>query len=43
MLHLLPRWLQPRDISDVVLFLASEESRCITGLQIKVDLGFCEK
>ncbi len=43
-LHLLPeRWAQPRDISNMVLFLASEESRCITGMQMRVDLGYCEK
>jgi len=43
-LHLLPQaWVQPSDISDAVLFLASDESKCITGQQLKVDLGFCEK
>ena len=30
---------QPDDISDVVLFLASEASRFITGAQIPVDMG----
>ncbi len=43
-LHQLPQaWLQPSDISDAVLFLASDEAKCITGQQLKVDLGFCEK
>ncbi len=43
-LHCLPQaWLQPSDISDAVLFLSSDESKCITGQQLKVDLGFCEK
>ncbi len=43
-LHLLPeRWVQPRDISNAVLFLASDEAQYITGQQLKVDLGFCEK
>lgn len=43
-LHLLPeKWVQPRDISDAVLFLASDEAKFITGQQLKIDLGFCEK
>ncbi|MGQ0624619.1 MAG: mycofactocin-coupled SDR family oxidoreductase [Sporichthyaceae bacterium] len=43
-LHLLPeRWVQPRDISNAVLFLASDEAQFITGQQLKIDLGFCEK
>ncbi|WP_026909819.1 mycofactocin-coupled SDR family oxidoreductase [Patulibacter minatonensis] len=42
--HLLPEpWVQPRDISDAVLFLASDEAKFITGQQLKVDLGYCEK
>lgn len=43
-LHLLPqRWVQPRDISNAVLFLASDDAQFITGQQLKIDLGFCEK
>jgi (+)-trans-carveol dehydrogenase len=43
-LHLLPqRWVEPRDISNMVLFLASEEARYVTGMQMRVDLGYCEK
>jgi (+)-trans-carveol dehydrogenase len=43
-LHLLPqKWVDPRDISNAVLFLASDEGRYITGQQLKVDLGYCEK
>lgn len=43
-LHLLPeRWVQPRDISNAVLFLASDEAQFITATQLKIDLGFCEK
>ncbi len=39
-MHLLPTtYIQPSDISDAVVFLASEESRFITGLQMKVDAG----
>ena len=43
-LHMLPAmWAEPRDISNAVLFLASDEARYITGQQLKVDLGYCEK
>ena len=43
-LHLLPqRWVEPRDISNMVLFLASDEARYVTGMQMRVDLGYCEK
>lgn len=31
--------MQPRDIADAVLFLASDESKWITGLELKVDAG----
>lgn len=33
-------WAEPLDISHAVLFLASDESRCITGVTLPVDLGF---
>jgi SDR family mycofactocin-dependent oxidoreductase len=43
-MHMLPeKWADPRDISNAVLWLASDESRCVTGLQVKVDFGYCEK
>jgi SDR family mycofactocin-dependent oxidoreductase len=32
-------WAEPRDISNAVLFLASDESRCITGVSLPVDVG----
>ncbi|WP_067693796.1 mycofactocin-coupled SDR family oxidoreductase [Nocardia jejuensis] len=32
-------YVEPSDISDTVLFLASDESRFITGSQIRVDAG----
>ena len=32
-------FVEPSDISNPVLFLASEESRYITGQQIRVDAG----
>ncbi len=35
--------LQPRDVSDVVLFLASDLSRYVTGVTLPVDAGFTAK
>jgi SDR family mycofactocin-dependent oxidoreductase len=32
-------WAEPKDISNAVLWLASDESRYVTGLQLKVDAG----
>ncbi len=32
-------WVDPVDISNAVLWLASDESRYVTGLQVKVDAG----
>jgi len=32
-------WIQPVDVSNAVLFLASDESRYITGVQLPVDAG----
>jgi NAD(P)-dependent dehydrogenase (short-subunit alcohol dehydrogenase family) len=32
-------WVEPQDTSNAVLFQASEESRYVTGLQLKVDAG----
>ena len=31
--------LEPRDISNAVLFLASDEARYVTGLEFTVDAG----
>ena len=33
------RYMDPRDVSDTVLFLASDESRYVTGLVLTVDAG----
>jgi SDR family mycofactocin-dependent oxidoreductase len=42
--HLLPiPWVQPEDISNAVLFLASDESRYITGVPLAIDAGSCLK
>ncbi|WP_019925364.1 mycofactocin-coupled SDR family oxidoreductase [Nocardia sp. BMG111209] len=38
--HVLPTpWLEPEDIADAVLFLASDEARYITGVALPVDAG----
>lgn len=36
-------WVEPVDIANAVLFLASEESRYVTGLTLAVDAGFLTK
>jgi len=36
-------WLDPVDISNAVLFLASDEARYITGVTLPVDAGFLVK
>ncbi|WP_102143621.1 mycofactocin-coupled SDR family oxidoreductase [Mycobacterium hubeiense] len=39
-MHVLPiGWVDPIDVSNAVLFLASDESRYITGLPVTVDAG----
>ncbi|MEE2033669.1 mycofactocin-coupled SDR family oxidoreductase [Rhodococcus chondri] len=39
-MHVLPiGWVEPEDISNAVLFLASDESRYVTGLPMTVDAG----
>jgi (+)-trans-carveol dehydrogenase len=32
-------WVTPEDISNAVLFLASDEARYITGVALPVDAG----
>jgi (+)-trans-carveol dehydrogenase len=34
------RWVEPADISNALLFLASDEARYITGVPLPVDAGF---
>jgi NAD(P)-dependent dehydrogenase (short-subunit alcohol dehydrogenase family) len=36
-------WLESRDISNAVLFLASDEARYVTGVTFPVDAGFTLK
>jgi SDR family mycofactocin-dependent oxidoreductase len=32
-------WIEPVDVSNMVLFLASDEARYVTGMQMRVDAG----
>ena len=32
-------WIEPEDVANAVLFLASDESRFITGAALPVDAG----
>jgi SDR family mycofactocin-dependent oxidoreductase len=42
--HLLPvPWVEPVDVANAVVFLASAEARYITGTQLVVDAGLLEK
>jgi NAD(P)-dependent dehydrogenase (short-subunit alcohol dehydrogenase family) len=34
-------WVDAADVTNAVMFLASEEGRYITGLELKIDAGFC--
>ncbi len=36
-------WMEPVDVSNAVLFLASDEARYITGVTLPVDAGFLVK
>jgi (+)-trans-carveol dehydrogenase len=43
-MNLLPvPWVEPRDVSNAVLFLASDEARYVTGLAMTVDAGISMK
>jgi (+)-trans-carveol dehydrogenase len=35
--------VEAEDISNAVLFLASDESRCATGVTLPIDAGSCLK
>jgi (+)-trans-carveol dehydrogenase len=44
MMHVLPTgWVEPEDVSNAVLFLASDEARYITGVTLPIDAGSCLK
>ncbi|MGO3327343.1 mycofactocin-coupled SDR family oxidoreductase [Gordonia sp. (in: high G+C Gram-positive bacteria)] len=36
-------WVEASDISNALLFLASDEARYVTGNELKVDAGYCIK
>ena len=43
-MHALPiPWIEPRDVSNAVLWLASDESRYVTGSEVRVDAGMLIK
>ena len=39
--HLAGAWVEAADISNAVLFFASDESRYVTGVSLPVDAGAC--
>ncbi len=44
MMHVMPiGWVEPVDITNAVLFLASDEARYITGVTLPIDAGCCLK
>jgi (+)-trans-carveol dehydrogenase len=44
MMHTLPiGWVEPEDVSNAVLFLASDEARYVTGVTLPIDAGSCLK
>jgi NAD(P)-dependent dehydrogenase (short-subunit alcohol dehydrogenase family) len=36
-------WIEPLDVSNAVVWLASDESRFVTGATLPVDAGFIQK
>jgi len=43
-INLLPvPWVEPADVSQAVLWLASDESRYVTGAAVTVDAGMLSK
>src|ERR1700757_1365179 len=44
LMHTLPiGWVEPEDIANAVLFLASDEARFVTGVTLPIDGGSCLK
>ncbi|EHM14928.1 carveol dehydrogenase [Mycobacteroides abscessus subsp. bolletii BD] len=42
--HILPvAWVEPVDVSNAVVFLASDQARYITGTELIVDAGLVQK
>jgi NAD(P)-dependent dehydrogenase (short-subunit alcohol dehydrogenase family) len=43
-MNLIPdQWIEPEEVSDLVLFLASKQAGHITGADVKIDLGYTAK
>jgi (+)-trans-carveol dehydrogenase len=43
-MHAIPvPWVEVDDVSNAILFLASDEARYITGVTLPVDAGFANK
>jgi SDR family mycofactocin-dependent oxidoreductase len=39
-MHVLPvPWVEPADVANAALFMASDLSRCVTGTQLRIDAG----
>ncbi len=36
-------WVEPADISNALVFLASDEGRYVTGITLPVNAGFMQK
>ncbi len=36
-------WVEPEDVSNAILYLASDEARYVTGTELKVDAGYTIK
>jgi (+)-trans-carveol dehydrogenase len=36
-------WIEPIDVSNALVYLASDEARYVTGVVLPVDLGFTNK
>lgn len=34
-------WVEAADVTSAVMVLVSDEGRYITGLELKIDAGFC--
>lgn len=44
MFHTMPRpWVEVEDITNAVMFFASDDSRYVTGVEMPIDLGSCLK
>jgi NAD(P)-dependent dehydrogenase (short-subunit alcohol dehydrogenase family) len=40
LMHVLPiGWIEPVDVSNAILFLVSDESRFVTGIELPIDAG----